>query len=1383
MSEGLPIVRVTEIGEYIRHQSCDRRFKLEFNHRELARELPFVDRLFNELDPVLRANAKKKEDAWEASLQQAGFVDLTHYNERPANDNQTRWEDFEGQVHGLTAGQNAYGREVLVEADIGAFHIQGRIDFALILWDGDQPKVRLVECKSSRRDRTYHRVQVVLYRILLCRLHEEHLINVGGIPLSSEHIECVIARVDENTNQSQEILTLAPLDVDLIDMVEADINRLLSPNGALAQIVLSDLVSLNYQLEAKCDGCVFNVHCLAESARQRRLELLGIDSATVGALCEAGVNTIDDLANLDLTDPQANLVREHPRFSGNLEILRLKARARRRTLPGGDADPDAFEVEPLPYTGHGQLPRHEINGHRLVRIYLSVDYDYAENRIGALAAHVTTSDGRLHTGFIQEGTHWRPDPTVREQVVTGTDGNGLPIYSMEASAALSGREIIRFKTGEWTGNYVEDSAAERELIQGFLHELVDNIAEVAEAEQAPIHFYVWSKSEMAQLVEACTRVSSQLLGHLRELLGCRESLEQLIYSCLQDEVDRRYALGWTGRGLAVVTSLRWFGRRYHWRRRVAGAEIDLDRVFTQDIFDFKTTLALQANSEWDDPNNENAQRHRFEIRSRFHDSLTAPYWRAYWRTLPDPEGSQLQPRVRNAIRRYNEAAIPGRLSAYLRARTHALRWVEESIRFKNPEVIKPLMVIADLPNFQLGVSNASQAAVDFLRLDQHVKVTNWIANHMVPPAIRVSLGHTIPLVSVISHGNNELVATINLEGYSTDSEALSDRCTIGEGSFVRLSPCFDDPHRGQTLGQLIRGGATCRVTSIDWSVGQVTLEALWHNATRYTLQSSGRKNPGLVFDYATLDESISDFVAGRVDDRLRSPYGTYIYQWFDPENPQIPSQTAPSAALLSQYHQLLSELTLPSGAGVETEQRASAVDGLRTRIQLLQGPPGTGKTTTTAIATLLRILARLTVGDIVLVAAHTHTAVDNILLQIAGFHQVFGQRAVNLGFPFPAIRLAKVNSSQVDYSLGNGVEDILAKPCATKVNNLRSNSVLIIGGTTNAILRMADELGEKIPFRDQPDRFQVPILIVDEASMMVLPHFLALATLVRSDGEILLTGDHRQLAPIVAHDWEREDRPPAVLYQPFASAYQAAQNIKDHSSLPDEKVLRSALSFTFRLPPLIRELIARLYRLDNIELEGLPRAYEVPQDTTGTWSRVWQGATGLFLVLHSERGSKQSNLVEAQIIEYLLAAADEQLQGAIGIVTPHRAQRSLLKSQLANFYGGSVDVIDTVERLQGDERSTIIVSATASLPSAISASAEFILDLNRSNVAFSRARDRLIVVCSETLLDHIPAETEHYDSAMLWKSLRAICSHPVAVEAVGGHTVRIFTPPLNAPLV
>jgi hypothetical protein len=93
----------------------------------------------------------------------------------------------------------------------------------------------------------------------------------------------------------------------------------------------------------------------------------------------------------------------------------------------------------------------------------------------------------------------------------------------------------------------------------------------------------------------------------------------------------------------------------------------------------------------------------------------------------------------------------------------------------------------------------------------------------------------------------------------------------------------------------------------------------------------------------------------------------------------------------------------------------------------------------------------------------------------------------------------------------------------------------------------------------------------------------------------------------------------------------------------------------------------------------------------------------------------------------------------------------------------------------------IIVSGTESDPHSIGAAAGFILNLNRANVAFSRTQERLIVVCADTLLDHIPPELEDYESAMLWKSLRGLCSRIVFRADVQGHAVRVLAPPIRRP--
>ena len=239
-----------------------------------------------------------------------------------------------------------------------------------------------------------------------------------------------------------------------------------------------------------------------------------------------------------------------------------------------------------------------------------------------------------------------------------------------------------------------------------------------------------------------------------------------------------------------------------------------------------------------------------------------------------------------------------------------------------------------------------------------------------------------------------------------------------------------------------------------------------------------------------------------------------------------------------------------------------------------------------------------------------------------------------------------------------------------------------------------------------------------------------------------------------------------------------------HRPTPPAAARRSALRMTFRLPPVVRELIARIYRddpvrQDRIDLTGPSpdrRTTELPAGGVSLWHHVWRWNIGVFLAVHDEAGSKRSNDTELEIVKQVLQAAPPLDAKSVAVITPHRAQRSLFTSRLPHGGDNPVDLIDTVERLQGGERPTVIVSATVSDPSAIEGNVEFVLDLNRANVAFSRVKERLVVVCARTLLDHIPAEAEHYEQAKLWKALRELCSVEVGMATVNGHTVRLLMP-------
>jgi hypothetical protein len=1406
----LPVVNVTQIGEYVRHHACERRFKLDVEARTLVNTLPYHATVFNALDPVLREKGRESEDAWEDSLKKKGLRDLTRYSKRPADDKPTPWADFVASVKTLKPGEQAYGREIAIAVDFGPFQLAGRIDFVLVLWDAGVPRLRLVECKSSRRDRTYQRLQVAIYRRMIRELLAGSPVSIGKKAIDPDAIECVVARLDEDTNLRQDILSLPPLDLWMTDI---DIERLLSGSGDLARILAAGLDVLPYRLDSKCDDCRFNVHCLPESARSRALELLGLEPTTVEALRRASIDTIDKLADLDLTSAEASTVRRDTAFIDSLEILKQKALARRSTLPKGGADPDGYPVEALPFRSQSQLPAHVIDSLRLIRVYLTVHYDYTENRIGALAAHVTRSDWELHTPTEWKGTPAKPHhrPEVVEVREKGKNINNRPVYD---ERPVRGQKVVKLKDVPWAGDYDKDNASEAALLIDFFNELVAAIKKVAGTDhEAPLHFYVWSRGEITQLVEAFTRTGIPLHA-FNQLLGCREGPEQLIFSCMLDEVDRRYGLGWTGRGLVVAAALTWFGRRFHWLRTIGSDDIDLSWVFRQDVFDFKQSLYFNAAGKWTKEEKATGK-HTFEIRSRFGDTLPAPYWRAYWGTLTFPPGADH--RLREQINRYHEGGRPGILEAYLVARAHALRWLDERVKFKNKEIQKSPFVIDDLPMFDLGVTDVGEASVDFLRLDHRVKLNDWMGEHLMPPSFRVLRGRTIPIKEITYPANNLIRAEMHLAGCEVDLAGLESRCDLKEGDFIRVSPCHNsgDLSEGQTIKQLTSMiGHNGTIENIDWDNGTIDIRVIptpKGGGGYYVLDSRAVQTDTDPLAYATVDESVSDFVAGRVESRLNLRAGAHAYDWFDPRKPTIPPQVAPSAADMQVFTDVLARLRIKRPSGTEdplnAEQQAVALAGLLSRVQLLQGPPGTGKTQTTAAALLLRILGRRKAGipkrgatpavpgDIILIAAHTHNAVNELLARLCLVYAPFRKAVTEAGRHFPFTVFAKVFSSGEQMDPLTVVEDeatgktktldvalLGANSCTAKIKDYRKNGVLVIGGTTSAVLKMANELDGTAAF---PSGLSVPVLIVDEASMLVFPHFLSLATLVEPTGEILLAGDHRQLAPIVAHDWETEDRPTVETFKPHLSSYEALDSIKTNAKLSNTRIYRQALEHTFRLPEIIRQLVEPTYQRDGITLKGRTDAPESPKYAAekNPWKRVWLRKNGLFLITHDERQSRRSNEVELEAVEKIVRANPAAKVASIAIISPHRAQRSALQEQLADITGKGqpIKVIDTVEKLQGGEASTIIVSATASDPSGIGRNVDFILSLNRANVAFSRTLNRLVVVCADTLLDHMPVEVEQYDDTVLWKTLRTLCTREIASIKLGAYTAKIWTVPDAAP--
>jgi len=189
-------------------------------------------------------------------------------------------------------------------------------------------------------------------------------------------------------------------------------------------------------------------------------------------------------------------------------------------------------------------------------------------------------------------------------------------------------------------------------------------------------------------------------------------------------------------------------------------------------------------------------------------------------------------------------------------------------------------------------------------------------------------------------------------------------------------------------------------------------------------------------------------------------------------------------------------------------------------------------------------------------------------------------------------------------------------------------------------------------------------------------------------------------------------------------------------------------------------------KLDGMKYEsGETDTIEKPDCGTSGLETALDPESPLVLITYDDESSQQVNKLEAEIATEILTTIDsgenEESDSShgdgdeLGIVTPHNAQRGQLSTLLRQRSPGTAEKtdIDTVERFQGGEREVMLLSGTVSDPDYIAAEADFLLNLNRLNVAMSRMKKKLVVIASEAIFDHIPLDPDSYNESLLWKGL------------------------------
>lgn len=356
---------------------------------------------------------------------------------------------------------------------------------------------------------------------------------------------------------------------------------------------------------------------------------------------------------------------------------------------------------------------------------------------------------------------------------------------------------------------------------------------------------------------------------------------------------------------------------------------------------------------------------------------------------------------------------------------------------------------------------------------------------------------------------------------------------------------------------------------------------------------------------------------------------------------------------------------------------------LRTRDYLLvQGPPGTGKTF--LIARMVRALAAR--GERVLLAAWTNQAVDTMLRALLAQHYT---DFVRLGSP------RAVDPSLTPHLLVPAESDSASPSPGRLAETLRQTPVL--AATVSALASPHFTAGALC--RD--------VLILDEAAQLGLA---AAVGALRLAGRFILVGDDQQLPPVVQSDEAARE---GLSLSPFALLRPEAQAAGAYVFLTEQ----------YRMHAAIAAWPSEAFYAGALVAHPAVAARRLAAGDGSAGGAVADPALPVVLVDAGPLPAREAQLAASAVGALISGGVPA---GDIGVVAPFRAAVAAVRRLLERLPGAEACTVDTVDRFQGAQREAMVVCL--GLDGIGRRGHAFVDDPRRLNVAFTRARAKLIVI-------------------------------------------------------
>lgn len=440
---------------------------------------------------------------------------------------------------------------------------------------------------------------------------------------------------------------------------------------------------------------------------------------------------------------------------------------------------------------------------------------------------------------------------------------------------------------------------------------------------------------------------------------------------------------------------------------------------------------------------------------------------------------------------------------------------------------------------------------------------------------------------------------------------------------------------------------------------------------------------------------------------------------------------------------------LESGAYDDSQRRAIALGLNKKRpVLIIQGPPGTGKTV------LLKELIALAVqqGERVLVTAPTNAAVDNMVEKLSNI----GVNIVRVGNP------ARISSAVASKSLGEIVKSKLENfltEFERKKSDLRKDlrHCLKDDSLAAGIRQLLKQLGKALKKKEKETVKEVlssaqvvlatntgaadpvirrldafDLVIIDEAGQAIEP---SCWIPILQGKRCIIAGDQCQLAPVILSRKALEGGLGVSLLERAATLH--------------EEVLATKLTTQYRMNDAIASWASKEMYGGSLKSSSSVFSHLLVDSpfVKPAWitqcplllldTRMPYGSLSVGCEEHLDPAGTGSFYNEGEadiVVQHVLSLISAGVSPtAIAVQSPYVAQVQLLRDRLDEIPEAVGVEVATIDSFQGREADAVIISMVRS--NTLGA-VGFLGDSRRMNVAITRARKHVAVVCDSSTICH-----------------------------------------------